>query len=749
MNKYIMLSLFLLLPFKVFGSDAFVAIINTSAALNDDSQLNGKDVLKIKAQHFGNIYPILNQTATTYEVEIDGTRGWLSGRNVKKTRAATGMFYAKEEEDTKLKRKAFVVNLLKSKDFPQKIPLFGNPSLSGEPLGFTTIFELRYIYEESNNAVLLGRLERFRAPSSKKSSIDYFSGWVGKKHIVEWNNRIGIEFNKKNYHEREERAKIYDVEKIGQSKLPMFTEENDASPLPYYVNRFPVLKQVHLGDEEKQYKIAYIGGSQIGGKSYTQQQIDLEKEKLAKLAKRTKLQIAILVDATKGMQPQMESVKEALKRYIRNVKKEGENLEIEIAIAAYRDWADGADVFTIYSAFTKDLDRVYNAINSIDAKSSGKDSGKGAFPEAVYQGIYKTINDLSWDNDAARSIVMLGDHGNHDDASQYPQESEYSKSGVKEKLESEMISLFVVQIINVQNSSRREVEDRFYSQMRYVFGENNIYGKMLKATGDPDDIGMSEKEIYNALEQTYKTFFTERETLLSVRQGEERENTSTQEVDLSQIYKGKFTQMVLDRYGINPEIFKAVQVCAVGYTNRTNKDGQQQIVEKVLTEKATIYNLRTLLHTLISNIHERENKAQEGIRKAIAQSVEALAGERPDSDELISDFIEKKTGLPVQTPLLTMSIDDLVKMIVEDRDRSEELAKYLGKIKVRVSEVTDEMKYNITEWQEHKGDYAYDYGEPVQYFFSLEHPLLERIKNKDSVIASDKTHVWMPLDYLP
>ena len=753
----------------VLSSDAvlaarynFVVIIDTTQGLYADKQLRGGKTYAFKAEHFGQSFKILEEYISrdkrTYQIKVDDTTGWVSKDFVlANERNKKRIFALKDKQnDSRLTRKVIVVNKLEAEKFPQSLPLYSNSRLTGEPIGRTTIFELRYLFMENKLAktVLIGKSDRF----SNKHSVRILSGWIATKHIEEWNNRIGIEFDKSNFSNRD-RGVIFEMNKRKSTRKPMvmYKEEDDANAMAYYVNRFPVLAKKEIeGTDNIHYKVAYIGGAQgDSGEIYSQEEIAQAKDTVSKVALNTHLQIAILIDSTLGMQHHMPSVKEALSQFLLRVKESDKNnIKIDVALATYRDWTDGETVYSIASDFTSDYGSITAQINTLQAGSSKNDKGVGAYPEALFSGIIRTANDLQWSPAADHYLILIGDHGNHEETSQYPQEAEFSKEKVRQQLKNKHIALYAIQV-NINNPNRTEVISRFRRQIKFIVGDNNPFGRLDMIDGN------SAYEIKNALDKAYESFYTTKLAMSDVRQDREIKevalksaNTnnpadSEPETNLGTVYKGRFTQMVLERYNIDPKIFNAVQVCAVGYTTKFDRDENNQVIEKVLMTKLLVERLKLLVNDLAAEIYSNSGEDDDLLRKAFINIVKALTGDKPSPDVSISEFVHKKVGLPIQTDFLQQSINDLIVMINDD-DTKMELVRYLRDKQLKLEEVVKEQQIIATDWDSDSGTYQYREGKEIAYFFSLEQPLLERIKKKgETAIASNKTHVWLPFDYLP
>jgi hypothetical protein len=108
--------------------------------------------------------------------------------------------------------------------------------------------------------------------------------------------------------------------------------------------------------------------------------------------------IVFLIDNTGSMSDDIAKVKAGLNNIIANLPN-----NVRIAAATYNDlnvepsnWYDWTDLTSSYYS-------VENFINNIDVFSGGDD------PESVYDGIYLTVDYMTWSSSSKRIIIVIGD----------------------------------------------------------------------------------------------------------------------------------------------------------------------------------------------------------------------------------------------------------------------------------------------------------------------------------------------------
>jgi len=744
----------------------FCIIIDDTITLKEDYYEQAKTIYKFDSRSFGKAYDILDKSKGYIKINYQkNSYGWFKPKPIlsQKNKFSdillnmNNLRFILAKKQDQLTRKAIIVNQISDNKSITEVPIYANSLLNGEPIGKITIFELRYIFAETEKSVLIAKNDRI----VKSNSSLRITGWIDKKYLYEWNTRIGVEFNKNNYSKRKESlGQIFYKETHimqfldGNSNInPLSVEESTKKPMPYYANRFPLLKvKTHNG--HKYYNIAYIGGATSKGKFISKESIELEKNKLEEILQEKTLKIAILIDATKGMGEHIDNVRQALIEFLPYIHSKKDNtLSAKVAICVYRDYSDSIHMFEILNTFTNKLDVLKNSLNTITTKSNPNDNGLGTYPEALFHGIYQTIHNnqynqahqahheyannkfLDWKSSKAEKfIILIGDHGNHEDYSQYPADKKYNEIKIRNILDHNRMSLYAVQVnIAPINTLMHQYNKMFEKQVYRIIDNNSVFGKLYKVTEN------SQEKILNVLKEILINRLNLDKICYSAREG-------TLDIDG---YRGPFVQKVLKRYGINPEIFKAVQGCSLAYVSKHNENGLVQLQEKVLIERREINKLKEQMSDMAGELvyfNPRESKKTE-LMKIFKRIVRNLTNDEPDPGENIAEFIERKTGIPIQTKWLDQSIEELTHIMYHSDEQRDILNRELKEKVLKLEEVLNEKKLVNISWNDEDKTFNWDKGEQeIQYFFSLEQPIPEREKGD---IASKKTSAWLPIEYFP
>ncbi|MFX1415647.1 MAG: VWA domain-containing protein [Promethearchaeota archaeon] len=123
---------------------------------------------------------------------------------------------------------------------------------------------------------------------------------------------------------------------------------------------------------------------------------------------RPKLDVAFVVDTTGSMKDDIRAVKDSLFDIVEKVVTRTKGLSIRFGIVSYRDHPpqDRTYVTRIFD-FTSNIKTVHKEISKL------KPSEGGDTPEAVADGLYDARTRLSWDTNAYKVLLLVGDAPPH------------------------------------------------------------------------------------------------------------------------------------------------------------------------------------------------------------------------------------------------------------------------------------------------------------------------------------------------
>lgn len=683
---------------------------------------------------------------------------------------------------TKIGRKVVVVNDLHGANGQGVlVGLYDNPDLAGQPIAQVTIFELRYLFDETEasadgrSAVLVGA----RDDLTRRNAHKVLNGWIARGQTEEWSNRIGFEFNKQTFAKRTAvtggQGKIFFKERHlidylggGFQGRPIYTEQMTAEPLPYYANRFPVLDATsRTPDGNRIYQVAFIGSGLLNGATRVPAgAISGWRKKLSDIVNSREVQIAILLDATAGMQSVIDNVKRALDRF---VAKELSHLRLKIAIAVYRDFPDRPnDPFWLISDFTNDWPALAKKISAISAYSTEDDlSGDHAYPEAVFYGIDQAIGRLSWKSRYDRWMILVGDHGNHAQPTagfqaRYPLAADHLQAdSVARALRAAKIHVNAVQVhIAPPGDKRRRHNRRFEEQFQAIVGTGRRFSTLVKSPGN------AVEDYVLALERAVGAMVLSKWCLAAeVRRAGGCSDRSAAERDLGKRvldivgYHGTIAAQVLTEYAdIDPKIFGANQISIRGHVSERDGHGNRQLEMRVLVDKVMLTNFQTALKGLIESMIGGGNASQtkEQVENALVGIVATLTGDTPDPEDQFARFIAKRIGIPIKTKFLNRSIVEIVERTAERHPDYVATLKILQRKRLLLEEIIGERSIDIGAWDDEELRFQFSYPKrrdgsaETRWFFDFQRPLFQRLKHQRAG-ADDgaRSHVWLPMHVLP
>jgi Mg-chelatase subunit ChlD len=122
----------------------------------------------------------------------------------------------------------------------------------------------------------------------------------------------------------------------------------------------------------------------------------------------TKLDVAFVVDTTGSMKDDIRAVKDSLSEIVHHITSRTKELEIRFGIVSYRDHPpqDKSYVTKVFD-FTESVKRVQKLISDLQP-SEGGDT-----PEAVADGLHDARTKLSWEREAYKVLLLVGDAPPH------------------------------------------------------------------------------------------------------------------------------------------------------------------------------------------------------------------------------------------------------------------------------------------------------------------------------------------------
>ena len=337
----------------------------------------------------------------------------------------------------KIDKKAMVLNTVegirrKDIDKDESIEVFfcKDPGLNKRSQNSTSLYEVFFIYKQTKDAVLLGRLNR-KSGGIKIS--DVVDGWIPITRINFWDHRIALEPNPEEDAVKERKSKskkttiLLDepaAEDFMKGRIvrdrDIFWDTDTYEERPHgYWRRFPILE---YDKEAGMYHIGVMG--EIHSPKGVVDQItkaDADKQMAELITKKRNINIVFVIDGTTSMQPYFKPVSDAIISSMKKLKELYDNElvnNIQFGAVVYRDYAEDQrrkliEPFTLTSD-NKKISEWLLSRQAIDYHDTDA-------PEAVYYGLQKALLTILYGKEKETNVIILiGDAGNHhrNDASQ-------------------------------------------------------------------------------------------------------------------------------------------------------------------------------------------------------------------------------------------------------------------------------------------------------------------------------------------
>ena len=330
----------------------------------------------------------------------------------------------------KIDKKAMVLNTVEGvrrsdidKNESTEVFFCKDPGLNKRSEYSTRLYEVFFIYKQTDDAVLLGRLNR-RNASIKIS--DAVVGWIPITRINFWDHRIALEPNPDPDAVKERKSKgIKTTILLDELAAEDFKKRREVRDRDIFWNadtyedrpngywrRFPILKH------DKETGIYHTG---VMGEIQTPKGVldqitkaDADKQVAELITKKRSINIVFVIDGTKSMQPYFKPVSDAIISSMKKLKELNKNElinNIQFGAVVYRDYAeDQKRRLTEPFMLTSDNIKISEWLLSRKAI----DYHDTDAPEAVYYGLQKALYTiLSRKELETNVIILIGDAGNH------------------------------------------------------------------------------------------------------------------------------------------------------------------------------------------------------------------------------------------------------------------------------------------------------------------------------------------------
>lgn len=462
-------------------------------------------------------------------------------------------------------------------------------------------------------------------------------GWIRKSDVVLWTKMTAVYYDKGNLKERKP-VQIFGNEADLRHYMATGSTDNargaensaDFRELKYYENRFPIVR-----DKGDVLKIVWIGGARDAeGKTVlTKEEVGARREAVQKIVSDVgNRDILFLIDATTSMGKYFNIVIEALDEFIKH-QKLFESRRFRYAAAIYRDYNNEAGPFEVISDF-----RSANVARQLDSSLASNAAGNTDFPEAMYQGIVRSVASVTWRPNSTRTIIVIGDHSNHE-----PDPEGYTIDSVVEALEKERVLFYAINV-SPEGNEHQDLNRRFQQQVRAILEKNSSLGGSTYTA--PDEFDRDEEmALENIVSSLENAFEISRDTQTATR--DLIEGHSVAEID------AKFGTIVttymlnlMKEAGLTPKEASLASLKQFAIEGWVEKDHREinNFKPWVLISRAKLDELVGFLARLNTDLIRRASG--KGLGNAITQSAKAATGDDIMEGERLSDFLARVFHIP-------------------------------------------------------------------------------------------------------
>lgn len=297
---------------------------------------------------------------------------------------------------------------------------YGNPNDKSDYDQLSTDMKFYFIMKRENNMVLLAEEYSMDGRSER-----VLFGWVNEGSYVPWDQRSCLEptWDRKDVIEfanAKAAMKIFNDKDIAMKEKPVieyhFTDDVVGKNRYMYritpdILRFPILKTIKTAQNDTIYKCSSFGVSGESNQNLMTQSLGISSAKEEEIKLLSNIDIAIVIDGTKSMNPYFPAVKQAIKEAEKFF--EADRFRIRVGLVIYRDYIDGegnsVEVYPFTDSRSAKLSQILDSGGQYGIKSHSRDK---SHEEALYLGVDTALEKLKFNNRHSNLMFIVGDCGN-------------------------------------------------------------------------------------------------------------------------------------------------------------------------------------------------------------------------------------------------------------------------------------------------------------------------------------------------
>jgi hypothetical protein len=609
----------------------------------------------------------------------------------------------------------------------KSISLFSRPGSSTEDeVAKSNLFKIYYAYKSckgsDGKSYLLVGTEPTLDPDYAH---DIITGWVPKAETIVWGSMTAAYYNKTNMDKREP-VHIFKTEKdlrnymrSGETDKAIGKEDiSRREPLPYYASRYPIIRA-----RRRAYKIAWIGDGydESSGKIVQREVVESKREDAMKLASALgKRDVLFLIDSTTSMGKYFDIVANALEEFIEGLNARESN-RFKYALAIYRDYGNVTGAFEILSDFDDS-----NVALKLDPDMAANYTGNIDLSEAVFNGIVNSVNGVSWRHNATRSIIVIGDHGNHESDPRG-----LTTRDVVAALKKNSVLFYALNVTPIIGRFS-EYNRLFKKQSRLILDRHHSMGGEIFSTpqDEQEDENGARENISKVLREITKiSKFAEKATREVLTEGKSFEEAEAEYGTIVTAYMRE----VMSNAGLKQtEIANIRQLAEEGWVAAQSLKGQQaNLTPEFLMGRSKLDEFIGFLSRMNSDISKRRNGR--GLASAVKKHAEVTTGDEIGDDETVSEFLQRQFHIPFRE---TSTVLNYNPKVLEEKFKSSK--SFRTKLKRRIC--IQYIKFQHVA-EEKSGDAKWENGKCKSKLSG------QRLWWWES--HGGEKYTWIPMDYLP
>ncbi|KPA19197.1 hypothetical protein MHK_000582 [Candidatus Magnetomorum sp. HK-1] len=403
---------------------------------------------------------------------------------------------------------------------------FKNAKPTGESI---RILEFANIYnyfpnEKNPEYILLGK-NPFYLPytNTSKDMKEMMLGWVPATRVLTWDTREALQPNTKRKHpiyyfKNEKDLKSYYEKHIDNNTFPTcdnvpscknsqptdkellvirpdYESKIDRSKWPKKLFRYAILR--NNNDIKKPFEIG-VSSATLDERIFKKNLTETIENQRAHMGNRD---IVFLIDATMSMGPYFKLVgdiaKNFMNQFAREKKKNKDIGDLRFGVALYRDYLNKDKCFELHKKGYLSVNdmQIKKYLDGIKPLRSFEDKADPAYyPEAVFQGIINTIEQMNWKKGSRKLIIHIGDVGNNS-----RKMDNFTEKLISKQLAENDISYCAIQLVKPSlDNEHFKAQSLMCQQTRLII--NHTAKNMLDIVHKNVDINIFPKDNINRLQ---------------------------------------------------------------------------------------------------------------------------------------------------------------------------------------------------------------------------------------------------------